>query len=241
MMDVDATEPRNQRDLTWTPYPRPIGPMKLPAWAKGIHVNWNERYSNGPNFWIYCTHDIGDWPGKTWKREGDFYRAYHPDGYVEQHFHSGTVNLTKLKAWRNPDGTMCQYRGKDGGEWVEGLFAATTQQGGYSERHFWLKMEDGTDLVLRGPWWGGKPDGYDAASIVTPKYSGCRMPGKGPWHKGCTPTFGLLFQRDLIAKLFARFQPHLPLALVTHCGITRIEPYREEWGKPKGAREALAA
>lgn len=241
MMDVDATEPRNQRDLTWTPYPRPIGPMKLPAWAKGIHVNWNERYSNGPDFWIYCTHDIGDWPGKTWKREGDFYRAYHPDGYLEQHFHSGTVNLTKLKAWRNPDGTMCQYRGKDGGEWVEGLFAATTQQGGYSERHFWLKMEDGTDLVLRGPWWGGKPDGYDAASIVTPKYSGCRMPGKGPWHKGCTPTFGLLFQRDLIAKLFARFQPHLPLALVTHCGITRIEPYREEWGKPKGAREALAA
>lgn len=240
-MIADATEPRNQRDLSWVPFPRPTGPMKLPSWAKGIHVNWNECYTNGPDFWIYCTHDIGDWPGKTWKREGDFYRAYHPDGYVKQHFHSGTVKLAKLKAWRNPDGTMCQYRDKDGGEWVEDLFAATTQQEGYSGRHFWLKMADGTDLVLRGPWWGGKPDGYDAASIVTPKYSGCRMPGKGPWHKGCTPKFGLLFQRDLIAKLFARFQPHLPLALVTHCGITCIEPYREEWGKPKGAREALAA
>lgn len=102
-------------------------------------------------------------------------------------------------------------------------------------------MEDGTDLVLRGPWWGGKPQGYEAASIVTPKYSGCRVPGEGPWYKRCTPTFGLLFKRELIAAIFARFQPHLPLALVTQYGSTRLEPYREEWGRPKGAREPVAA
>lgn len=237
----DPTEPRNQRELIWEPLERPVGPVDLPAWVKDIHVNWNEGFSNGPDYWIFCTHDIGDWPGKRWKREGHFYRAYHPDGFVEQHAHDGQVRPTVLKAWRNPDGTMSQYRGHEGGELVEAEFAATSQQQGYAGRHYWLKMEDGTDLVLRGPWWGGKPDGYDAASVVTPKYSGCRRPGEGPWYKGCTPTFGLLFKHELIAAIFARFQAHLPLALVTHYGSTRIEPYREEWGRPKGAKVAIAA
>lgn len=232
----DPTEPRNQRELMWEPLDRPVGPVDLPAWVKDIHVNWNDGFSNRPDYWIFCTHDIGDWSGKRWRREGNFYRAYHPDGFVEQHAHDGQVRPTVLKAWRNPDGTMSQYRGHKGGEWVEAEFAATSQQQGYAGRHYWLKMEDGTDLVLRGPWWGGKPDGYDAASVVTPKYSGCRRSGEGPWYKGCTPTFGLLFKRELIAAIFARFQAHLPLALVTQYGSTRIEPYREEWGKPKGAK-----
>lgn len=240
-MTPDATEPRNQRDLTWVPFERPVGPVNLPAWVKDIHVDWHEGFSNGPDYWIYCAHDIGDWSGKTWRREGHFYRAYHPDGYVEQQAHDGRVSPTRMKAWRNPDGTMSQYRGDDGGEWVDGWFPATTQQEGYAGRHFWIKMEDGTDLVLRGPWWGGKPLGYEAASIVTPKYSGCRRPGHGPWYKGCTPTFGLLFKIELIAAIFARFQAHLPLALVTQYGSTRLEPYREEWGAPKGARTKIAA
>lgn len=242
MTVADTTEPRNQRDLTWVPFERPIGPVRLPSWARDIHVNWMEGFSNGPDYWIYCGHDIGDYPNKRWRREGNFYRAYHPDGFVEQHAHSGAVSLTRLKAWRNPDGTMSQYRGDEGGEWVEGDFLATTQQEGYAKRHFWIKMEDGSDLVLRGPWWGGEPDGYDAASIVIPKYSGCRRPGEGPWHKGCAPTYGLLFKRELIAAIFARFQAHLPLALVTtHYGSTRLEPYRHEWGMPKGARAQHAA
>lgn len=241
MLPTDATEPRNQRTLTWVPFERPSGRAPLPAWAKDIHVNWQEEYSNAPDYWIFCSHDIGCWPDKRWVREGDFYRAYHPDGFVEQHMHSGRVSQTKLKAWRDPDGSMSQYRGRDGGEWVEAEFPATTQQQGYAGRHYWLKMKDGTDLVLRGPWWGGKPDGYDAASIVVPEYSGCRRSGEGPWHKGCTPTYGLLFKRELIAAIFARFQAHLPLALVTHHGVTSLEPYREEWGKPKGARTQPAA
>lgn len=66
-MTPDATEPRNQRDLTWTPYERPIGPAPTPTWAKDIHVDWHDGFSNGPDYWLYCTHDIGDWPGKTWK------------------------------------------------------------------------------------------------------------------------------------------------------------------------------
>ncbi len=229
------------RDVTWTPFERPSGRGPLPAWIKDVHINWNMNYCNAPDFWFFCTHDIGGWPGQTWKREGGFYRAYHPDGYVEQHAHDGPVRPTKLKAWRNADGTMSQYRGSDGGEWVEAEFPATTQQDGYGGRHYWLKMEDGTDLCLRGPWWRGNPEGYDAVSVVIPKYSGCRRAGEGPWHVGCTPTYGLLFKQELIAAILARFQAHLPLALVTQRGHTRLEPYREEWGKPKGVREAIAA
>lgn len=233
-MTPDTTEPRNQRDITWSLVDRQAGPRPLPDWIKGVHVNWFEGFSNGPEFWFFVSHDIGDWAGKKWRKEGNYYRAYHPDGFVEQHAHDGAVRPTKLKAWRSADGTMSQYRGEGNGSWVEGDFNATTQQQGYCGRHYWLKMEDGTDLVLRGPWHTSPPDGYDAASIVTPKYSGNRFGAK--WYERCTPVYGLSFRRDLVIDIFSRFQAHLPLAIVTSYGRARIEPFRDEWGKPKGAR-----
>jgi len=232
-VSTEKTEPRNQRDLSWVPYPRPVGLTRLPEWVKDIHVDWHDGFSNGPSYWLRVTHDIGDWPGKVWRKEGDYYRAYNPDGYIEQHCHNGRVTPTLVKAWRNPDGTLCQYRGDEGGAWVEEMFNATTQQEGYAKRHFWLKMEDGSDLVLRGPWSTGCPEGYSPASIVIPKY----IHG-APWFKRCTPLFGLAFKHELLAAIFARFQAHLPLALVTQHKWTSLEPYREEWGMPKGARIA---
>ena len=239
-MTADLTEPRNYRSATWEPFERPIGRVDLPDWIRDVHVNWYDGFANGPDFWFRVTRDIGDWPGKVWRKEGQFYRAYHPDGFVEQHAHGGTVTPTKMKAWRSNDGTLSQYKAGAAGEWVEAEFNATTQQDGYGGRHFWLKMEDGTNLVLRGPWNTAPPDGYEPASIVTPKYDGTRREGR-PWYRGCTPCFGLAFKRELVAAIFARFQAHLPLALVTQYGRARLEPYKDEWGRPKGIHLPIAA
>lgn len=48
-MIADTTEPRNQRDVTWVTFERPVGRVPLPAWVKDVHVNWRGGFSNGPD------------------------------------------------------------------------------------------------------------------------------------------------------------------------------------------------
>jgi hypothetical protein len=122
-------------------------------------------------------------------------------------------------------------------EWPEIEVRATTQQSGFGGDHYWLTMDDGEPLVLRGPWHGGAPAGYVEVSFVDMDYRGNqenRWNRKRPWFRR-SATAGLYLTEDLFFRIIARFCAHASLARVQHSYGSRIEPYRSEWFMPKAA------
>jgi hypothetical protein len=241
--------------VEWQEFVRPVGPQPIPDWCKGVHVNWLEGYGNSPSVTLKVRGCVRDWPDQRFRKEGSYYRAYHPDGRMEQYAHDGKLDWAKVQMFQSADGTLRQERrwgtewgdqeglgfiypngqrsGPEPGEWVEVDRMATTQQEGFGGRHYHLKMEDGSDVVLRGPWMVGAPEGYDEACYidvarndVPPFYS------KLPWHQR-TATAGLYVTDDLFVRIMSRFAPHLPLAKVTYSGATTLEPMKPEWDAPK--------
>lgn len=110
--------------------------------------------------------------------------------------------------------------GWEPGEWVKVMLPATTAQGGFGGAQIPLLMEDGSELILRGPWHVGAPAGYAEVSY---QMRGERWGGRA----------GLYITLDLFTRIMARFQPHLELAEVTYGGGTTIEPMKPEWDVPK--------
>lgn len=232
--------------LSWRPVERPVGPQPLPAWVKGAKVNWHEGYTNSPSVRLTVDGDVREWPEKRFRKEGKYYRAYHEDGRLEQYAHDGAISMVELGRFQSADGTLRQCRrsgpewaetgqkgigqlwsdgsfvdyGYEPGEWVKVMLRATTAQGGFGGAEIPLLMEDGSDLVLRGPWHVGAPAGYAEVSYQMR----CeRWGGRA----------GLYISLDLFTRIMARFQAHLELVEVTYGGCTTVEPMKPEWDAPK--------
>lgn len=232
--------------ISWRLVERPVGPQPLPTWVKGAEINWHDQYANSPSVKLIVDGDVRNWDGKTFHKEGDYYRAYHEDGRLEQYAHSGRISLTELGRFRSEDGTLRQYRrngpewagmGDDGmglmmkdgqwvkygyepGEWVKVMLPATTAQEGFGGAQVPVILTDGSEVVLRGPWHVGAPQGYAEVSY---RNRGERWGGRA----------GLFITEDLFTRIMSRFQAHLELAEVTYCGCTTIEPMKPEWDVPK--------
>lgn len=229
--------------LSWRGIERPVGPQPVPAWVKGAKINWHEGYCNSPSVCLIVDGDVGKWPDKRFTREdGRYYRARHEDGRLAQYAHDGAVALDTIPMFRSEDGTVRRDRrrgpqwfdqndwppgctvwpphGDEPGEWVPVERMCTTRQHGFGGGHVHLIMEDGSDLVLRGPWHVGAPAGYAEVSYD--------MRGER-WGKRS----GLYITLDLYTRIMARFQAHLELVEVTYGGCTTIEPMKPEWSEPK--------
>jgi hypothetical protein len=234
--------------LSWRLVERPVGRQHLPAWVKGAKVDWHEGYNNSPSVRLIVNGDVRDWPEKRFRKEGKHYRAYHEDGRLEQYAHGGAISLVEISRFRSADGTLRQYRregpqwteggekalgqiwvgsdagfvdyGYEPGEWIKVMLPATTAQDGFGGAHIPLLMEDGSELILRGPWHVGAPAGYAEVSYA--------MRGER-WGARA----GLYVTLDLLVRIMATFQAHLELAEVTYGGCTTIEPMKPEWDVPK--------
>lgn len=248
--------------LSWHEIDRPEGPQPTPDWCKGVHVSWVEGYSNSPRVTLKVVGNVRDWPDKRFRKDGPYYRAEHADGRLEQYAHDGRLSITPIRRFRADDGAYHTYRrsgpqwadagepcigttlvgreyvktGYEPGEWVDVPMLATTAQQGFGGDHIFLTMEDGSDLVLRGPWHVGAPAGYAEVAYVDvakrDNYSAWYQRKGRPWHHR-TAIGGLYLRHDTFTAIMSRFAAHLPLASVTYGGATTIEPFKPEWGEPK--------
>lgn len=250
--------------IAWSLVARPSGPMALPDWIKGAKVEWMDGYGNAPGICLKVHGDVREWPDKrfTFEPKGHLYQARHPDGRLEQHAHSGPVSLTKLQAFRRADGTIAKHRrfgpewgtepgigtinrdgirsGYEPGEWTEAEFLATTRQEGYGGTIWWVTMEDGREIALRGPWHVGSPDGYQEFAYVDvapgSMFHDHRKHGdKRPWYNS-TGRAGLYLRGDVAIAIYATFLPHIELARVQYRwsgSKAYLEPLKPEWNAPK--------
>lgn len=237
---TDKTEP------TWELVALPEGPQPLPPWALDLGIRWYDTFGNVPTFGIRAREELREWPDKRFVKTGSRYMATHPDGRAEIYYHDGAVRPDKVRRFQMADGTLRQYppQGPGGvglapGEWVDVEKLCTTQQGGFGGSHIELVMEDGSEVVLRGPWHGGSPPGYLDTSYVDTSGSYNRPPvTKGQTRRyrgwmGQGGRAGLYIAEDLLIRLFARFQPHLRLARITNGRGTHLEPLKPDWDEPK--------
>lgn len=239
--------------FSWRLLDRPVGPQPIPSWCKDVSVYWADGYTNSPSVTLKVTENVRRWPDKRFRVEdGSYYRAYHEDGRLEQYAHGGPISDVELQMFQSIDGTLRQYRrcgtewgnepgiqfvepwgdrlGYEPGEYVKVMRWATTAQGGFGGSHVHLVMEDGSDLVLRGPWHVGSPAGY--AEVAYVDVSERDRYGQRKWSNR-TATGGLYLTLNLFVRIMSRFAPHLPLAEVTYSGCTTIEPMKPEWDVPK--------
>lgn len=238
--------------VTWEPVEMPAGPQPVPEWARGLEVDWVMPYWNAPRILIKTDRNIHTWQDMRYTREGERWMAVSPDGVASVHYHSGGLSVTKLRRYRTEDGKLHTYAPqKPGlsniilpdedyaarfqpGEWVDVEMLATTQQQGYGGAHITITRDDGADVVLRGPWYGGTPPGFVEFSTVNmaDPWNRRSYNADRPWHQRSS-SYGLFLREDVFIAIFARYRPDLLLARVDHAIGPRIQPYTHEWGVPK--------
>lgn len=221
---------------TWKNIPLPTGIQSLPVWCLDAHVNWHDGVANMPTITIKVRGTVQNWTGKVWRKEGKgAYIAAHPDGRCCVHYHEGQVSMAKVADRRNWKPNY-DFDGSNGPKFPpEVEVMATAQQSGYGGAHFWLKMTDGSDLVLRGPWHGGPPPGYVEVycNNVEGEYYNSEKPGKErPWYRRSSSA-GLFISEDLFLRIVAAYLPHIRVASVEKSFGRRLEAYRAEWDSLK--------
>ena len=215
----------------------PVGPQPLSFWAKGLHINFMVGYCNTPHYTIKATAELRSWPNKRFHKDGSRYMAVSDDGRAEVYYHDGPISMTPIRRFRAADGTIRKFPKRFGshwddlepGEWVDVPMLATTQQQGFGGSHYDLQMDDGTVVVLRGPWHGGAPSGFvECAYVFTDrtfykrrKKRWARDIARRPWWKE-TATGGVFVTEDLFMRILARFAPECRCARVTESGTSLL-------------------
>lgn len=241
----------------WREIDRPAGRRPTPDWCRDVHVNWMDGYGNSPSVMLRTVGDVFNWPGKVYRHAGGRYISESGDGRSTMYFHDGAIGMHRVMMFRGADGVIREHRrcgadwagsgngvitypngtraGYEPGEWVEIERLATTQQDGFAGGHIHIKLEDGRDLILRGPWHVGHLAGYQEVSVA---FDAPHFPrGKCKWHQRGARA-GIAIRDDVFIALLSRYVPHLPLAIVQyrHSRSTFIEPFKSEWGAPKRFR-----
>jgi hypothetical protein len=241
------------RNGAWVDIPLPTGRQQLPDWVRGAHVDWHDGVANAPTIKLNVRGKVNDWDGKVWMREkGGMYMARHPDGRLQQHHHSGAVSMTAMRRFRTTDGKLHDYVPQkpgisnvftstedyessfEPGEWVEVEVLATTKQDGYGGANIWLDMDDGTQLVLRGPWHVGAPPGYVEVTCCdsSQRYEWERKKEHKPWYRRFIGG-SMYLRHDVFLAIVATYLPHVRIAGVEKSYGYRLEAYRAEWGMLK--------
>ena len=244
----------------WYPAILPEGRQPVPAWAKGLWIEWMDGYGNNPHYVLLASCNLREWESKRFKREGERFFAVSEDGRAECYYQGGPLVRDTLRRYLTEDGSYHAYAPSvDGkrapGEWVAVSKWCTRQEQGFGGSHIDIVMEDGTDVTLRGPWSGGCPLGYvdvaycDKSSDGFKSHQRYRAHYRRPeynktyWNKWGTATGGLYLSNDVFKLIFARFQPHLQLAWVNEGRGERLQAMKPEWTEPKPimlARERIA-
>lgn len=217
----------------WEDCPLMTGRQTLPDWCLGAHIDWGNGHCGVPSVTLKVRGKVYRWADQRFSKEaGGMYIARHEDGRAVVHYHKGALSRVKLLDRRKPGGGYIEMVA----DCKEVEVLATTQQDGYGGAHYWLTMEDGSDLVLRGPWHGGAPPGYvevSAFDVSDPLYQG-KWSRSRPWYRrGGGP--GVYITEDLFMRIVSTFCAHARVARVGHSYGARLEPYRAEWGMPKAA------
>lgn len=242
----------------------PAGPRRLPEWARDLHVSWNHGWGNRPSFKVRCRTDplaFCDPGNPVWERRGKEMWIAEEGGVASVHYHSTAVSEATFTRKIGGEWDMSKPQLLDGKPWIDtaGLWPdqianakpkmggtehetytmlATPKGEGYGGRSFDIMLKDGTPIRLRGPWFGGAPEGYHDISFDTDEHIfKYRRPGAKqvrPWHAQ-GGFFGLFVTTELLVDLLATFQPHLDLAIVEMAnGRRNIEPLVPATGRPKG-------
>ena len=200
----------------------PVGPQPIPAWAKGLKVEWLEGYGNPPGIRLKTDCEAREWTGQVWSCEDGRYMAVHEDGRARCYYHHGAVGETTLN--RSEGGKLIPYVG-----------LATSQSDGLAGSHVRVTMKDGAhsgrEIALRGPWCGATPAGYVDTAYVNVADPRCGYPPERHWTQR-VGTAGLLITEDLFLRLLARFAPECRCARVTTLWA-KLEPVRGDWNEPK--------
>ncbi len=214
---------------TWEPVDLPTGRHPLPAWVCGAHVDWMNGACNAPDVRLKVRGQVYRWPDQRWEKHGSMYISRHEDGRADVLYHNGPISMQKI--W--DERLRPQVLAGELERLPEVEVMATTKQDGFGGSSYWLKMTDGSDLVLRGPWHGSTPEGYvEVGAVDGADQHFSRWWGSRPWHKrGGGP--GIYLTEDLFLRIIARYCPHVGMARARHSYGVRLEPYRLEWGALK--------
>lgn len=218
---------------SWADCTLPTGRHTLPDWCLGAHIDWGNGHCGAPRLILKVRGQIHTWPGQRWIKEGrKMYIARHDDGRALAYYHDGSISREKLLDRRRPDGGYFQMVADC--KTVEVM--ATTKQDGFGGAESWLTMEDGSDLVLRGPWHGGTPAGYVEVTLcdVTSRLYSGKWDLARPWYLKYSGGF-LYIKEELFLRIVAKHCAHAKVALVGHSYGARLEAYRAEWAMPKAA------
>src|SRR5690606_24767039 len=121
-------------------------------------------------------------------------------------------------------------------EWL-----CTVPSEGYGGREFKIKMRDGREALLRGPWHIGVISPYISVTM-TPKDSWERPnvvhAVQQPWWRSMG-FFGLGIHQDLWMKLILHFTDvkRIVWAKPSYMKDGWLEPVHPDWGKPKALVE----
>jgi hypothetical protein len=117
-----------------------INQIVVPDWIWGVQIDWAPQYGNSISIGFVFDKSIeptlhGEAFGNGWEYRDRAYICEDDRGLCDCHYAKPLREDSKLG-------------------WV------TPQEDGYGGRHFKIKMKDGRDATLRGPWHGGAPAGY---------------------------------------------------------------------------------
>lgn len=197
---------------------------EVPDWCLDADTHYlfgdSAKYSNRPKLHLKVKQGCEHWEPELYdydERRGFYYTLSGDDrmhGYYHKPLRPQTVSVSE----------------KVEGKWqqIEKEVWATPQEEGFAGRHFHIKMRDGRDAILRGPWHGCPPAGWvDVTYHLWPPKYGMYRRIKGdtrkPW-RACMGYFGWYISEDLFLRIMAKYLPHLRAARVHSHGMTYIEP-----------------
>ena len=235
---MHGTRPAN-RSYEWVDVP--AGPQPLPDWVCGLHISWMEGYSNPPHYMLKVRGEPWKWE-HVYAKDGDRYMSVAPDGHrAHILYHGGELVSTELtrrirslvplpapipaEARRGCDYRSWQFK-LGSGPWyywdVPYTKLATYKDRGFGGEAYHIKLDDGREVVLRGPWHGATPPGW------------VDVGGRGTGRGGSS---GMTITEDLLVLLIARYHAECRVARVTQYGHTEIQAVRGDWDEPKAWME----
>lgn len=171
----------------------------IPDWIWGLRIDWAKGYDSSISFGLVFDKAIeptmhGEAFGNGWEYRDGFYFCEDERGFCDGHYAQPLREDPKLG-------------------WV------TPQEDGYGGRHFKIKMKDGRNATLRGPWHGGAPAGYhEFVHIYTD------TPGKC----GITFLFGLYVKSSLFLSCINKFAPEMVVVTSQQKGTYKVGTTQKE-------------